>query len=74
MIDYSQCKNHAASQFTFKTRSFEEKDAWQKSLMKSLIEGFGNKLSENEKKRMTEMSFQNELSQKDKSTSHGNMN
>lgn len=73
VIDYSQCKNHAMSQFTFKARSPEEKRNWHSSLLNSMLEGYGKKLSDNVKTRMLQLDSNDEkdLKIQNKDINHG---
>jgi hypothetical protein len=61
------------SQFTFKARSPEEKRIWHSSLLNSMLEGYGKKLSDNVKTRMLQLDSNDDkdLTIKNKNINHG---
>ncbi|RMZ99119.1 pleckstrin homology domain-containing family G member 1 isoform X2, partial [Brachionus plicatilis] len=55
IIDYSQSKENEMWQFTFKSRSLEDKQSWQSSVLSCMLNGYGKKLSDNIRSKVMKM-------------------
>ncbi|CAF0843139.1 unnamed protein product [Brachionus calyciflorus] len=60
IIDYSQAKDDEMWQFTFKAKSYEDKQTWQSSILSCMLNGYGKKLSENVRTKVMKMDSFNE--------------
>ena len=52
IIDYSQAKDDDMWQFTFKTKSIEDKKEWQSCIITCILNGYGKRLPDNIKSKV----------------------